>query len=80
MQLLPVPTVRLADQASRCRRLAEGLPDETVRLKLLTLAAEYETRVRVIRQVKPSLNASGPAAFAPHGHDRLFAPGLQRLP
>jgi hypothetical protein len=46
-------TTRFADQAARCRRLAEGLPDETVRQKLLALAAKYETKVRVTTQGKP---------------------------
>jgi hypothetical protein len=37
-------TVFLAGQAARCRRLAQGLSDETVRQKLLALAAKYETK------------------------------------
>jgi hypothetical protein len=42
-------TVLLAGQAARCRRLADGLPDETVRQKLLALAAEYEAKVLAIK-------------------------------
>jgi hypothetical protein len=46
METVSVRTARLADQANRCRRLAEGLPDETVRQKKLpALAAEDETQV-----------------------------------
>jgi hypothetical protein len=34
------------DQAARCRRLAEGLPDEALRQKLLVLAVEYDAKAR----------------------------------
>jgi hypothetical protein len=54
MQLVSARTTRLADQASRCRRLARGLPDEAMRLKLLALAAKYETKIRGMTQAKPT--------------------------
>ena len=54
MQLVAVPVTRLVDQASRCRRLAQGVADEAVRQKLLTLAAEYETKVRAMTHAKQS--------------------------
>ena len=44
MKVAPVNVVSLANLASRCRRLAVGLQDETVRLKLLALADVYEAR------------------------------------
>jgi hypothetical protein len=53
VQLVLARTTRLVDQANRCRRLALGLPDETVRQKLLALAAEYETKVRTMTRGKP---------------------------
>jgi hypothetical protein len=54
MQLVAVPMPRLLDQASQCRRLAQGLADEAVRQKLLTLAAEYEAKVRAMTHAKQS--------------------------
>jgi hypothetical protein len=47
MEAVSVRTARLADQASRCGRFAENPSNEAMRQKLLALADEYETRVRL---------------------------------
>jgi len=53
MHFGPVDVNYLAAQAARCRRLAEGFPDETVRQKMLALAAEYEARMLAVMKDEP---------------------------
>jgi hypothetical protein len=53
MHSRPVDVNYLAAQAARCRRLAEGFPNETVRQKMLALAAEYEARMLAIINDEP---------------------------